>query len=108
MAQPSALDASERRASYKAQAAKYASVREFPGATARAKKTRERAIRFICQEDAVDVPDHEGFWMQLSQWNRYRHYTYKDRPDDELPFMRKLPDADAEPMQDAAEPQKNT
>ena len=26
--------------------------------------------------------------MKLTQWNRYRHETYKDRPDDELPFIR--------------------
>ena len=26
--------------------------------------------------------------MKLTQWNRYRHETYKDRPADELPFIR--------------------
>ena len=25
--------------------------------------------------------------MQLSQWNRFRHDTFKDRPDDEMPFI---------------------
>ena len=25
--------------------------------------------------------------MQLSQWNRFRHDTFKERPDDEMPFI---------------------
>ena len=26
--------------------------------------------------------------MQLAQWNRYRHDTFKNRPSDELPYIR--------------------
>ena len=41
------LSASERRQKYKAQAVEYAEVRVFPGASARARKVKEPAIRFI-------------------------------------------------------------
>ena len=33
-------------------------------------------IRFICDSDAVDDPDHKGFWATLALWNRWRHNTY--------------------------------
>ena len=42
------LTATEQREKYKAQAVEYAEVHEFPGATKGARKTREKAIRFIC------------------------------------------------------------
>ena len=31
----------------------------------------------------------DGYWMQLSQWNRFRHDTFKERPEDEImmPFI---------------------
>ena len=47
------LSASERRQKYKAQAVEYAEVREFPGASARARKVKEPAIRFICLDTNV-------------------------------------------------------
>ena len=49
--------------------------------------TKEPAIRFVCSSDAVDDPNHPGFWISLKQWNRYRHDTYKSRRQDELPFI---------------------
>ena len=81
------LNASERRQKYKAQAVEYAEVREFPGASARTRKVKEPAIRFICLDDASLDPNSDGYWMQLSQWNRFRHDTFKERPDDEMPFI---------------------
>ena len=81
------LSASERRQKYKAQAVEYAEVREFPGASVRARKVKEPAIRFICLDDASSDPNSDGYWMQLSQWNRFRHDTFKERPDDEIPFI---------------------
>jgi len=81
------LSASERRQKYKAQAVEYAEVREFPGASARARKVKEPAIRFICLDDASSDPNSDGYWMRLSQWNRFRHDTFKDRPEDEMPFI---------------------
>ena len=65
------LTATEQRKKYKAQAVEYAEVHEFPGATKGARKTREKAIRFICIADATAEPNSEGYWMKLSQWNRY-------------------------------------
>ena len=29
-------------------------------------------IRFLCESDAVDDPDHKGFWTTLLLWNRWR------------------------------------
>ena len=51
------------------------------------RKTKEKAIHFICLADAADALNSEGYWMQLSQWNRFRNDTFKDRRDDELPFI---------------------
>ena len=62
-------------------------MREFPGATREARKTKEKTIRFICLADAADAPNLEGYWMKLSQWNRFRNDTFKDRRDDELSFI---------------------
>ena len=30
-------------------------------------------IRFACTSDAIDDPDHKGFWSTLRLWNRWRH-----------------------------------
>ena len=72
------LTTTERRDKYNAQAVEYCEVREFPGATRGARKTKEKAIRFICLADAADAPNSEGYWMKLSQWNRFRNDTFKD------------------------------
>jgi len=42
----------------------------------------EKTIRFICLADAADEPNSDGYWMKLSQWNRYHNDTFKDRRDD--------------------------
>ena len=81
------LTVTEQREKYKAQAVEYAEVHEFPGASKGARKTREKAIRFICITDATEEPNSEGYWMKLSQWNRYRNDTFKDRREDELAFI---------------------
>ena len=87
------LTTTERRQKYKAQAVEFAEVREFPAATRGGKKSRESGIRFLCIEDAADDPHSVGYWMKLSQWNRYRHDTFKSRPEDELIYIRALPSA---------------
>ena len=81
------LTTTERRDKYNAQAVEYCEVREFPGATRGARKTKKKAIRFICLAHAADEPNSDGYWMKLSQWNRYHNDTFKDRRDDELPFI---------------------
>ena len=52
---------------------------------------RGPGIRFICDSDAVDDPDHKGFWTTLSLWNRWRHETYKDDRQAELQYLDELP-----------------
>ena len=85
------LNATERREKFKAQAVEYAAVHEFPAVGRGIKKTKEKGIRFLCIEDAADDPHSVGYWMRLSQWNRYRHDTYKDRQDAELPYIKERP-----------------
>jgi len=68
-----ALTPTERREKYTAQAVEFSEVREFPGASRAARKTKEKAIRFICGANAADEPNSEGYWMKLSQWNRFRN-----------------------------------
>ena len=85
------LNATERREKFKAQAVEYAAVHEFPAVGRGIKKTKEKGIRFLCIEDAADDPHSVGYWMKLSQWNRYRHDTYKDRQDAELPYIKERP-----------------
>ena len=80
------LTANERAEKYRAQAVEFAAVHEFKKAGAR-KATKEPGMRFICIADAAEDANHPGFWMQLKQWNRYRHDTYKDKRDDELQFI---------------------
>ena len=48
-------------------------------------------IRFICESDAIDDPDHKGFWTTLALWNRWRHDTFKDDRETELQFLDELP-----------------
>jgi hypothetical protein len=61
------LNATERSAKYKAQAVEDDDVREFPGPTPKSRKTKEKAIRFLCIVDAAVDPNSDGYWMKLSQ-----------------------------------------
>ena len=87
-----ALTTAERKDKYEVQAVNFAQVREFKK-VGKSKTTKDQAIRFICQSDAADDANHEGFWISLSQWNRYRHDTYKDRRQEELPYILAPTDA---------------
>lgn len=84
------LTTAERREKYKAQAVEYAAVHEF-AAVRGGKKSKEKAVRFLSIDDAADDPHSQGYWMKLSQWNRYRHDTFKDRPNDELQYIKDVP-----------------
>jgi hypothetical protein len=83
------LNATERSLKYKAQAVEYDDVREFPDLSPKSRKTKEKAIRFLCIVDAAVDPNSDCYWMKLSQWNRFRHDTFKERRDEELPFILK-------------------
>ena len=52
-------------------------------------------IRLVCTSDALDDPDHKGFWTTLPLWNKWRHETYKERRDDELIYLDELATAPA-------------
>ena len=47
-------------------------------------------IRFICESDAVDDPNHKGFWTTLLLWNRWRHDTYKDNREAEKQYFDEI------------------
>ena len=46
------------------------------------------AVRFICKSDAQDDPNAVSFIMPIVEWNRYRHFTYKDDREAEMPYLR--------------------
>ena len=48
-------------------------------------------IRFVCESDSIDDPDHRGLWTTLKLWNRWRHDTYKDDREAEVQFLDELP-----------------
>ena len=72
-----ALTAGERREKYIAVAVEYNEKHVFEAAARGRKAVVFPAIRFVCPSDAADDPDHHGFWMKLTDWNRYRNDTYK-------------------------------
>ena len=63
-------------------------------------------IRFVCTSDAIDDPDHKGFWTTLGLWNRWRHDTYKDDPEAEKQFLDELPAAPEAPDKPASAEKK--
>ena len=48
-------------------------------------------LRFICVSDAIDDPDHKGFWTTVALWNRWRHETFKGNLDAEEQYLDELP-----------------
>ena len=50
-------------------------------------------IRFVCDSDAVDEPDHKGFCATLALWNRWRHNTYRDDREAEKLYLDEMPAA---------------
>jgi hypothetical protein len=95
------LTPEEKRELYWAQANDSSEAHKFPRSGGRREQTCA-AIHFLCESDVVDNAAHGGFWMPLLDWNRYRHDTYKDSRDAELPFIRTV--AAAADAQSAAAP----
>ena len=67
------LQAAEQKVSYTGTAVEYAERHAF----SRHLKAWGAAhsgpgIRFVCESDALDDPDHKGFWTTLALWNRWR------------------------------------
>jgi len=48
-------------------------------------------IRFVSEDDAIQDPDHRGFWTTLSLWNKWRDQTYRNDRDTELQYLDQLP-----------------
>lgn len=88
------LTGTEQRTSYEGVACEFTERHRFP-AHARAWGAAHvgPGIRFVCESDAIDDANHNGFWTTLSLWNRWRHDTYKDNRDAELQFLDELPAA---------------
>eukprot|EP00966_Prymnesium_polylepis_P216109 5002605-Prymnesium_polylepis.1 len=91
-----ALGAAEQRNEYEGTAVQFAERHEFERhAKAWGAAHRGPGIRFVCESDAIDDPDHKGFWTTLSLWNRWRHDTYKNNRDEEKQYNDELPTANA-------------
>ena len=69
-----------------------------------ARPTRARASASCAcpTSDAIDDPDHKGFWTTLALFNRWRHDTYKENRDAELQYLDEL--TTPPPAPTAAEP----
>ena len=78
------LSVAERRHSYEAIATRYEERHVFEPAVGRKPAKIKEGLRFICPSDAADDPNHDGFWIELSAWNRYRHDTYKGNREAEV------------------------
>ena len=63
-------------------------------------------IRFICDSDAIDDPDHKGFWTPLWLWNRLRHETYKDNRESEIQYLDRMSETADAPAPGDAKPTK--
>ena len=78
------LTAGERKEKYEAIAMEYNGAHIFEPPSGRKPALIKPGIRAVFPADAADDASHPGFWIELTKWNRYRHDTYKDRPDDEV------------------------
>jgi hypothetical protein len=97
------LQPSEQKVDYEGTATEYADRHKFEKhGKAWGGAHTGPGIRFVCMSDAIDDPDHRGFWTTLSLWNRWRHHTYKDNTNAELPFLDRLPAAAAKAKAPAA------
>ncbi|KAK3262274.1 hypothetical protein CYMTET_28859 [Cymbomonas tetramitiformis] len=41
----------------------------------------------VVSADVLEDADHPGYWIRLDQWNRFRHDTYKNDREAEMPFI---------------------
>ena len=81
------LTSTERAEKYGAEAFEYVPVHHFAKTRHRAKQTCA-AIKFLCESDVFDDPQHTGFIMPVTEWNRYRNDTYKNDRAAEAKYIR--------------------
>ena len=85
------LEAAERRQEYSGEAVEFAERHSFQRhLQAWGAPHTGPGIRFVCESDSIDDPDHKGFWTTLALWNRWRHDTYKDDRQAELQYLDEL------------------
>ena len=89
------LSAPEQRVVYEGTAMEYAERHKFAQhQQAWGAAHTGPGLRFVCDSDAVDDPDHKGFWTTLHLWNRWRHATYVNNRQAEMQFLDEMPGAD--------------
>ena len=87
-----ALNPAEKKENYEGTAMEYTERHKFlQHVTGWGNAHTGPGIRFVCVSDALDDPDHKGFWTTLGLWNRWRHETYKDNREAEMQFLDVLP-----------------
>ena len=85
------LSTAEQQTFYEGTAVEFTDRHPFPQfLRAWGNAHRGPGIRFITHSDAIDDPDHRGFWTTLSLWNKWRHETYKDNREAELIYLDEL------------------
>ena len=47
-------------------------------------------ILFVSEDNTINDQDHQGFWMTLSLWNKWRDQTYRNDRDAELKYLDQL------------------
>ena len=78
------LSASLCREKYAAVAVEFDGAHVFQPALGRQPAKVGAAIRFLCPSHAAVDAEHQGYWIELPVWNRFRNDTYKDRRHDEV------------------------
>ena len=68
------LSSAKRGQKYVGEAVGFEAAFHFGKKCGRAAHTSP-GVRFICESDVIDDPDHSGFIMPLGDWNRYRFDT---------------------------------
>ena len=79
------MTAAERKLSFDCVAVEFAKNRDFGSGS---RLTKHDAIRFQVVQDAALEESHPGYWIRVSQWNRFRHDTFKDNREAENRFIR--------------------
>ena len=101
------LTPSESRAKYEAEANGFELAHNFPKKIGlRATAITCEGIRFLCISDVMDDPEHQGFIIPLTDWNRHRHDTYKDNREAEKVYIRTVAAAPTEIKAAADEPER--
>ncbi|KAK3247750.1 hypothetical protein CYMTET_42759 [Cymbomonas tetramitiformis] len=70
------MSPAEKRKQFKCVAVEFDALKPFAGGNPA--RNHHPAIRFQVLSDVEEDPNHEGYWIKLVTWNRFRHNTFKD------------------------------